>query len=338
MGVIPAVIPATILLSVLLPQAPSAAAKAAPQGAGKPAAASSNATQAPANKLGVEFDPATGWPRTREFAPKPEGETAAPVRGMPTPPRTSSTGAEAMTPAPSGGRTGTTAPSYVPAPLAKSELAALGVVSLRWRASVFAPDGTVLGTRELEQLADLEAADRDRLDLPDGSVYGRFGGDVAAQRHGSPWPLLVPTATQDLQLYGLHARLPFAFADASAFQMLGTDTVARTGESLARVRYERRDAGKAQMGPPASPQPADQFALLLDKTTGQATELIYTLAGSSQERRVRLEDWRRLRADVAVQVPFRRVYLDAQSRPTVMLEIAQCEARPGVGKREFQLQ
>ena len=220
----------------------------------------------------------------------------------------------------------------------QADLAALGVVALRWRVSVHGPDGSVLGTRELEQLADFASADRDRLDLADGAVYGRCGNEVAAQRHGSPWPLLVPIATQDLQLYGLHARLPWAFADRNSFDALSNEPVVRAGESLVRMRFQRRDSNAARQGPPAVPVAADQFELFCDPATGQARELLYTLATTALQRRVKLEDWRRVRDDVALQVPFRRVYLDAQSRPTLVLEIARCEVRTGVRDRDFRLQ
>jgi hypothetical protein len=331
------VIPAVILLSLLLPQAPPAAANAVPKGAGKTSTAAPTSTQQAPAKLGVEFDPATGWPRTSEVAPKPEGETKP--AALPT--RVAGSGATSASPAPTGGNAAAVR-SAVPASTlvapSKTDLAALGVVALRWRVSVHGPDGNVFGTRELEQLSDFETPDRDRLDLADGAVYGRCGSEVAAQRHGSPWPLLVPVATQDLQLYGLHARLPWVFADRNAFDALSSEPVLRAGESLVRMRFQRRDANAVRQGPPVAPQAADQFELFCDPATGQARELVYTLASSALQRRVRLEDWRRVRDDVALQVPFRRVYLDAQSRPTLVLEIARCEVRTGVRERDFRLQ
>jgi hypothetical protein len=214
--------------------------------------------------------------------------------------------------------------------------AALEGVAVRWRITVYGPQGEALGARELTQTADLAHADRDRLEHADGRTCGRIGGEVFAERQGAPWPTLAPAATHELALFGLLLRTPWVFADRQRFDELGTDTVVRGGEPLARVRLQRH-TDDAALGPVPQTAPVDQFVLWCDPASRLPRELEYTLAASGQSRRVRFEDWRAVPDEGGPQLPFRRVFVDAQGRATTVLEIVSLKAGVDVGEREFRL-
>jgi hypothetical protein len=289
-------------------------------------------------RLGVEFDPRTGWPRTAPPAPRAVPEAppapAAEVRAD---------GGRANAPVPGASAPGAQS-SGMQSPLQRAfqvvqspaAFAALEGVAVRWRITVYGPQGETLGARELTQTADLAHADRDRLEHADGRTCGRMGREVFAERQGAPWPTLVPSAAHELALFGLLLRTPWAFADNQRFDELGTDTAVRGGETLARVRLQRH-TDDAALGPVPQATPDDQFVLWCDPASRLPRELEYTLAASGQSRRVRFEDWRAVPDEGGPQLPFRRVFVDAQGRTTTVLEIVSLKTGVDVGEREFRL-
>jgi len=329
------VISAALLVVLSSPQGTDAAPSQAPPPLGRAARAPAPAPdqQQQQQRLGVEFDPRTGWPRTAPPAPR-SGPEALPAPAG----ELRADGGRAPAPMPGVQSSG------VPSPLQRAfqvvqspaAFAALEGVAVRWRITVYGPQGEVLGARELTQTADLAHADRDRLEHADGRTCGRIGREVFAERHGAPWPTLVPAATHELALFGLLLRTPWAFADNQRFDELGADTVVHGGETLARVRLQRH-TDDAPLGPVPQAAPADQFVLWCDPASRLPRELEYTLAASGQSRRVRFEDWRAVPDEGGPQLPFRRVFVDAQGRATTVLEIVSLKAGVDVGEREFRL-
>jgi hypothetical protein len=334
------VIPFALLFCTLLPQIPTQkpalalpstpsliAPQSAMKGEPKPAAENQGA------HLGVAFDPATGWPKTSDVAKRPEAETRAALREI----SVATGSATGSQPADF-----TAMQAALPAAPFRSmakpaEVAALGVLLVSWRITVFSDGGAPIGTSDVNHLCDLAAKQRDRLEHADGRIFGRCGTAVSAERNGAPFPTLLPFAAQELELFGMHLRLPFGFADRQSFDELGSESFARNGETLLRVLLQRHPSEPAPMGPPVMARPADHYELICEPATGQVREVEYSLAGAKELRRVRLEDWRRLREATPVVVPFRRVYLDAESRKTLVMEIVKVESKASASEREFRL-
>lgn len=211
---------------------------------------------------------------------------------------------------------------------------ALGGRSLRWLLTVHGPQGEVVGTRELTHLVDCGAPQRDRLEFDDGRVYGRDGALVFAARQGLPWPTLVESASADLELFALHARLPWLFADGREYVVSRRDRQTRQGRGVLAIELERvPEAERDRIGPVAAGAVRDRFELVYDATTGEPVEVVHCYANGQQTRRARLEDWREVDG---VRMPFRRVYLDGSGRPTTTLELRS--VLPAVvGDRTFRL-
>jgi hypothetical protein len=271
-------------------------------------------------RLGVRFD-ARGWPIVDDTPAAPGLEPSA-------------VAAPAPATAPGPAATARLAEVFrtVESPAA---FAALGGLSASWRLTVHGPNGESIGQREVAHLADAAALDRDRLQFADGRACGRLGGAVFAARHGMPWPTLTPSAANELSLFGLHLRLPWAFADSRVFAEVGADVAARGGASFVRIRIVARGGVRtAGPEPEGIAPPADAFELWCSEGSGLPRELVHTLACSGQQRRVLLEDWRPVRG---VAFPFRRVYVDAAGRPTTTLELQRLEPGAVVSERDFRL-
>lgn len=219
---------------------------------------------------------------------------------------------------------------------------ALGSIVVWWRLTIFGAQGEVIGVREVTHTADCAFAERDRLEHEDGRVYGRSAASVFAERQGMPWPTLTESAQQELMLFGLQLRLPWCFGDAAAFVVTARDTIARGGETFARIVIEQRSAGGGDvMGPELDPRPRDRYELVFEPSTGQPREFVHRFASTMQARRVLLEDWRDVaigepRDGGAVRMPFRRVYVDESLRQTTQMEILRIESARTT-ERDFRL-
>jgi hypothetical protein len=301
----------------------------------------------------VQFDPATGWPVGVDDGPQP-----AAVAGR-SPARKVDEGAAATTgpggvvvsPLPSGAPpAGVQAESASPALASGTQLGSplldvyqpligpgewrrLGGLAVHWRATVHGPNGEVVGVREFVHVADPAYADRDRIEHADGRVYVRCGAETLAERAGMPLPVAVEDAARELALFGAHLRMPWLFADATAFAVVGKSTVERGGEKLRTIVIERRPPAAAdRYGPDAAPKPRDHFELCLDPATGRLREFVHRFAATGQRRRVLLEDWRDAGG---VELPHRRSYLDDAEGATTVLEIVKLERRR-VAERDFR--
>lgn len=288
-----------------------------PQGGPPPAPAP------PGARLGVQIDARTGWPVVTE---PPARAGAEGVVRPAVPPAT------AAAPAARSTESALSAVLAAVGPMAAFQ--ALGGVAASWRLTVHGVQGEPLGERTIQHLADLGAGARDRLTFVDGRVYGQSGAMVFAERHRMPWPTLVEMAGHELRLFGLHLRLPWAFADTKAFAAAGAETVERDGQPWTRLCLQRRPDTNGRFGPEPEPVAVDRFELWTPAAGGPPAELVQQLAGSGQERRILLEDWRSVGA---VQVPFRRVYLDANGRPLTTLALVAIEPGRTVGDRDFRL-
>jgi hypothetical protein len=212
---------------------------------------------------------------------------------------------------------------------------ALGGVTVWWRLTIYGAQGEPIGVRELTHTADCAFADRDRIEHADGRVYGRAGASVFAERQGMPWPTLSDVAAQELELFGIHLRMPWCFADAHSYAVVGRDQVARSGEMLWRARIERRPPpGSDAIGPEAEPRARDRFEIVYEPSTGLPREFAHRLASSGQLRRVLLEDWQDCGG---VRMPRRRVYVDEEQRQTTMLELLRVETGVRTSDRDFRL-
>lgn len=315
----------------------------------KPADGKPAVPPAPGRVGTVQFD-ASGWPIVGEapegHAPAqpaaaktvpaaPAAETARPKAtnesGPPMPEPDARPAAPALA---SGSQLGSPLLEVFQATRAPGAFRELGGVVVWWRLTTWGSQGEVIGVREVTHTADCAFAERDRLEHTDGRVYGRSGASVFAERGGMPWPTLNESAQHELGLFGLHLRLPWCFGDASAFAVVGRDTVVRSGETLARVTVERRPpAGSDVIGPELDPAPRDRFEVLYEPTSGRPCEFVHRFANTMQTRRVLLEDWR----DVGgVRMPFRRVYVDEALRPTTTVEVLRVEPSR-TSERDFRL-
>ncbi|MGE3171248.1 MAG: hypothetical protein AB7O97_01400 [Planctomycetota bacterium] len=291
-------------------------------------------------RLGTTFD-SRGWPVVEPVPARPDFEVGAPAAGE--------MGAAAAAPGAGGappaaiestpavtvqpGAVGAMLPEVFRAVRSPGAFRALAGVSIWWRLTVHGPQGESIGLREMTHLLDASGRERDRIELAEGLVYGRLGAAVFAERHGMPWPTATDRATAELELFGLHARLPWAFADQREFAEVAAENVDRNGEPFVRVRLMRRTPG-GELGPDPTARPADAFELWCPPGGGPPREFAYTLAAAGKYRRVLLEDWREVEG---VAVPFRRVYVDAAGRPTTTLEILRWQAGVPVSDRDFRL-
>lgn len=292
--------------------------------------------------LGPSYDPNTGWPLPPPSAVDVADVPVQPPPAMPAGERSLSS----ATPSP----TAPAVPSTVrPRNSDGSPLVAVfatvgttaaflqcGGVVVRWRLRVLGPAGEEVGSRELVHHADFAHGDRDRIEFEDGRIYLRSGGVVAAFRHGTPWPTLVESAADELALFGLHLRLPWAFVDPNAYAIVGQQPGGPgSGANVRRILLQRivRGAGD-RIGPELESPATDRFELWVDAGSGLPTQFGHTLQGSRESRRVLLDDYR----DVdGIKLPFRRTYVDAAGRPTTVLELLRCDVRQAVGERSFKL-
>ncbi len=286
-----------------------------------------------ADPIGVTIDE-RGWPVLPDEPRRPLAPPASPVGE--TAPRIVET--EAAQPVEQGVRPADTAsalPQIFTAVRSPSAFRSLGGITIWWRLSVHGPLGETIGVREFTQLADASVVDRDRLTFADGRVIGRLGTSIFAQRHGMQRLSLAEQSADELGLFGLQARLPWAFADGQKFVETASDLVSLSGEELLRVRLQAKSHGDAIGPSPEGAPPVDTFELWVAAAGGPPREFVHTLARSGQRRRVLLEDWREV---AGVLVPFRRVYVDQLGRPATTLEVLRFEPGAATADRDFRLQ
>ena len=207
----------------------------------------------------------------------------------------------------------------------------LGGCDATWRLTVHGEDGSVLGERIYHHVSDSATPARDRLVYGD-RVFVRDGDAVQAGSGGVRYESLQTLAARELELFGMHLRAPWSFADSEQFRVVQQDMVARRGVRLGRLVFERASAGEAK--PARSSANTEQFVLLYDPLAHLPRELEHRFAGTQQRRRVLLEDWQELMP--GVRFPCRRVYVDELLRPTTTIELMDLRKRP-VRAREFKL-
>lgn len=301
----------------------------------------------PASKPGrlavVEFD-AHGFPLVADepIPPRPVAPPAVPAgETRPTQPATADPAVGAAVPASSPPRA---AQLDGASPLVEVFTATgspgawkrLGGLLVTWKITIYDAQGAVLGTREVLHTADSNFAARDRLEFQgEGRVYGRLGPSVFAERQGRPWPTWIETAGQELALFGLHLRLPWAFGDPSAYAVTPGGVVDRPDERLQRLMIERRPPlGMETFGPEVEPAPRDRFELCYEPSSGRLREFVQRFAWpGSGARTVLFDEWEEFRG---VLLPRRRIYVDDQRRPTTMLQIVAIESAV-VTERDFRL-
>lgn len=316
---------------VLAPLA-AASPQAQTPAAAPPAHAPSAAPRSSPGRLGLPTEEGTGWPA---IGPESPPRTQSPEVVVPSLARP---GAERPAPTVPAAPAGEVAPSRgIAAGLPPaSAFRSLGGIAIWWRLSVFGPQGESMATREFAQRLDASVSDRDRLEFPDGRVYGRLGPAVFAQRNRMPWLTLVEPATHELDLFGQHARLPYGLADGQRWIAVGNRREQHGSETWEVACFEGRpSSGVEAVGPSPDPAPkVDRFELCTPAAGGLPREFRIVLAAAGQPRRVRLEDWR----DVAgVPIPFRRIYVDETGRPTTQLEILRFEPGAATTDRDFRL-
>ncbi|MGC6489623.1 MAG: hypothetical protein ACON4Z_18400 [Planctomycetota bacterium] len=212
-------------------------------------------------------------------------------------------------------------------------LARLGGVVATWKLTVHGQDGQVVGERTYVHVADCTQPDRDRLQYGD-RVFVRDGGRVLAGRGGIRWESLDAMAERELQLFGLHVRLPWCFGATPPYVVLRQEATTRRGAALRGVLLERRAASvDAAAGAGQGRREHDRFHLFYDARTGAPRELEHVFAGPKTRRRVRLDDWREFEG---VRFPARRVYVDDVDRPTTTMELMDLRRRR-VEDRDFRL-
>lgn len=342
------------LCSLLLTSAVclTAQARTAEPRPGSPSAPQSPSSQVPSGSLGVPIEGPTGWPQPaaetlpREVAPEvvipslaqPQGanQQGLPSSGSPlragqiqnpiAPASTSPAARIDLDPARG------LAAGLPPA----SAFRSLGGIAIWWRLTVFGPQGESMATREFGHRLDASVSDRDRIEYSDGRVYGRLGLAVFAQRNRMPWLTLVEPASHELDLFGLHARLPYALADGQRWIGVGSRREAHGSETWEVACFEgRASTGSEPIGPAPGPGPkVDRFELCSPVGGGLPREFRLVLAASGQPRRVRLEDWREV---AGVPIPFRRIYVDESGRPTTQVEVLRFEPGATTSDRDFRL-
>ena len=213
------------------------------------------------------------------------------------------------------------------------QLAQLGGVVATWKLTVHGERGEVLGERTYVHVADSAASERDRLQYGD-RVFVRDGARVLAGRGGIRWESLDAMARRELELFGLHLRLPWCYGAEERFVVLRQESALRRGEQLRGLLVERRvPTGEEVFGPQRTARKCDRFQLFYDPLTGTPRELEHTFAELATRRRVLFDDWREFEG---VRFPARRVYVDAMEQPTTTMELMDLRRRR-VDGRDFRL-
>lgn len=214
-------------------------------------------------------------------------------------------------------------------------LKAIGGVEVFWRLTIHGTHGEIIGIRDITHIADLRFPERDRLEDSKGRVFTRDGKSVHAHRNGIPYETLLVEAASQLEVFGLHLRMPWCFGEGSSYAIMRREVAQRRGETLQKLDLRRlAPKGEVVFGPEANPKPRDKFSLLFEPTTGLPRELVHRFASSGQQRSVLLDDWH---DQHGVRMPHRRIYVDAAGRATTTVELRRITPRR-VSDRDFRLQ
>jgi hypothetical protein len=201
----------------------------------------------------------------------------------------------------------------------------LGGIAAAYRIVVRDHRGAEVAVRELTHEFDARAPRRDRLLLPGRKVFGRDGEQVFAELHGLPMPSYESEARDQLDLFGVLARMPWVFADGQRFSVSAPE-LARIGpRELVRIRIEARQSVAAP--------PAPRFELWCAADSSEPVELRYNVAGPGQDRRVRLSEWRRVGA---VRLPTRWTFVGPDDGVGMELEIARLDPGQPVSIAQFR--
>jgi len=327
------------------------ASKPAATSGTKPAPSTSGGSIAP-----VEWN-GNGWPvNVGDPSPAPAGEVGAKTR--PTPPpsatiagsggaaataskptaspdeQTLATRAEGGEPLASGMQLDSHMHEVFRATRSPGAFRAIAGVEVLWSLSVHGSQGEIIGSRMITHIADCNYAERDRLERDDGRVYARVGKDVVAHKNGIPYEVLNAQAKSELELFGLHLRLPWCFGEGQRYNIMARTTVKSRGESLWQLElHSRPQHAQGVFGPQVATVLRDQFFLRYEPSTGQPRELIHRFVSSAQQRRVLLEDWQVVGG---VRMPKRRIYVDSAGRPTTTVEMVSISRRR-TSDRDFRV-
>lgn len=286
-------------------------------------------------RLGVEFDK-NGWPvmapaRARSLeqrGDKDAGAVVKPIDGLDPAARMQPPATPTVETAPSVG-----AWSKAMAAVGSADsFRALGAMRILWRVRVVDSNGGTLGERSVRQISDAGMSDRERLEFDDGRVYARTEGSVLAERHGMPWPTLEASAARELSMFAMHAALPLQLMDPTLC-VDGAKPRASAGEGTTVFSRLPRPA-QDQVGPAEGTTPGESIELVVDNSTGLPREVVTAADLPMQRRRILLEDWRPFHG---MQLPFRRVWLDANGKPTTVLEVLEIETGIRWTDGEFRL-
>ncbi|MCB9869616.1 MAG: hypothetical protein H6837_07145 [Planctomycetes bacterium] len=217
-----------------------------------------------------------------------------------------------------------------------ADLRALGGAIVRMQMQLFGPEGAVLADLPVLHWVDLGAPRlRDRLELSgDGAarrVYGRQDGTVFAQMFGLAFAELTEQAAEELEVFGLLLRMPWAF-DGPGFVVEDPQPITVAGVRRIRVRVTRRQ-------PPAAPGgtgksvPADRFDLICNATSRVPEELHMTLGRRGKTVRVVLSDYATLGR---IRLPMRRTFLGSAGEKVMELRIVAVDHGQQLGDDLFR--
>lgn len=212
--------------------------------------------------------------------------------------------------------------------------AGIGGVEVSWQLSIHGTHGETIGTRMITHIADCSRPGRDRLERDDGRIYARSGVQVSAHKGGIPYAALNAQAKAELELFGMHLRLPWCFGKDQSYVIVSRKAVDRRGETLWQLELQGRAHRVGNVfGPESSDTPRDKFFLYYEPTTGQPREFAHRFASSGRQRRVLLEDWQER---FGVRMPMRRIYVDEAGRATTTVELKSIVSRR-VSERDFRV-
>lgn len=210
-------------------------------------------------------------------------------------------------------------------------------VMARIRIHVFDHRGAEIGVREVLHQADVTVPDRDRLVFEDErKVYARDGAAVWVELHGMAWPSLEDEARDELELFGLMLRLPWALADTRRWTVLPEEQILVDGEPRVRVRALRKEDGSEDdgvVGPDPTPPRGARVDLLCDPATMQPVELRYVLRPDQLARRVLLAD---VRPFGALRTSVRRRFVDPRGRARLELEYVRVDGKLDLDRSLFR--
>jgi hypothetical protein len=303
--------------------------------------------QTPTAQTPTTQTPTTQTPTTQNQGVPPRGSTVQ------TPPVQTPAQVPTQVPAQPGGSgtPGTTPRGPLERPLADrsilrdvfqqvgrpEDLARLQCVVAWMTVKLFDHSGTELGELQVHHEADLRCT-RDRLLFsrpsrgPD-KIYGRDGRSVFAERYGMAWPSLVPKAREELELFGLLLRMPWAFANSDQFVVKSRDDdYIVNGRAMVCLRMERRP-GATGMGVVGDSKPQDRFDLICSKSNLEPVEVHMRLEATGATTVVHLSDYKSYRG---VHIPTRRVFMSENGYRLMEMRISRMDVCQDLPQAQFR--